>query len=44
MRVYMVKKFYASYSFGGDAICVQALACVVTVSFLAGDYSRPGDA
>ena len=34
MRVYMVKKLYASYSFGGDAIFVQAHACAVTVSFL----------
>jgi hypothetical protein len=32
------------YSFGGVAIFVQALACAVTVSFLAGDYSRPCDA
>jgi hypothetical protein len=44
MRVFMVKKLYASYSFGGDAIFVQALACAVTVSFLGGDYIRPCDA
>jgi hypothetical protein len=44
MRVYMVKKLYVSYSYGGDAIFAQALACAVTVSFLAGGYIRLCDA